>query len=479
MQEHNSNHHSNGGQDQEHKAMPLLTVADFDGNGVVNQNDIKDLKSRINSIEGSEGYHPLYDLNADGQLDSQDENLAVETLGKEVSLLDQQIAQATQATIKYYGPNGLENAIADGYIPLTPEIKGHGSHWYNPGLIAEVGNLENLDIKRPIGLNYDEQSNLVAVNYIRLPQILEGNPLEVDPEDDLPPASFDTLTADDWHFHVNVWRITGIGDLNPESVYVEDNVPSEVIPSRLEQIDSFPELDQGYIPKFWMLHAWIHSLNPKGVFANTNPNVSFYAPEELGAHSTHLDIPFISGTDEGEQLRGAPEDERINAFGGDDQITGGGGNDLIWGSLGDDLIRGDSNDPSSSGNDMIYGGAGKDVIDGQGGNDRLFGGTEDDIIVGGQGDDLLRGSLGYDILTGDEGADNFVLVSGEDTDIITDLELELDTIVLYGGLTKDNISIEPIGNNTALGFNNETLAIISGIDASALRAASDDVFLVA
>ena len=36
-----------------------------------------------------------------------------------------------------------------------------------------------------------------------------------------------------------------------------------------------------------------------------------------------------------------------------------------------------------------------------------------------------------------------------------------------------------MGNNAALGYNNETLAILSGVNADDLMAASDDVFLVA
>ncbi|MDJ0633404.1 MAG: calcium-binding protein [Xenococcaceae cyanobacterium MO_188.B29] len=311
----------------------------------------------------------------------------------------------------------------------------------------------------------------------------------VDPEDDFFPSSFDTLTSEDWHTHQNAW-ITGIGSLNSESVYFEEDVPLETIVSRLQQSDFqlFPESDQGYSPKFWMLHGWFHSLNPAGTFANTHPDVSIYAPEELGAHGGHDQdhhghqgdsAPLITGTDEGEQLFGTDEDDRINGFDGDDLVFGGLGDDSIWGSHGNDLLKGDDDNSSEGGNDMVYGGPGNDLIYGYAGNDRLFGGTEDDIIVGGGGDDLLRGSLGYDILTGDEGADTFVLAPTEGTDIITDLELDLDTIVLYAGITTENISIDQIGSNTALNFNDETLAIISGIDASDLMAASDDVFLIA
>ena len=255
----------------------------------------------------------------------------------------------------------------------------------------------------------------------------------------------------------------------------------EAIVSRLQDTNFqlFPESDKGYSPKFWMMHGWFHSFNRNGTFAITNPDVAPYAPQELGVHGGHHQghqgdsDSLIAGTDEGEQLIGTDEDDRINGFGGEDWVFGGLGDDSIWGSHGNDLLKGDG------GNDMVYGGPGNDLIYGNAGNDRLFGGTENDVIVGGEGDDLLRGSLGYDILTGDEGRDSFVLAPGEGTDIITDLELDLDTIVLYAGITTENISINQINNDTALGFNNETLAIISGIDASDLMAAIDDLFLVA
>ena len=371
----------------------------------------------------------------------------------------------------------------------TQEVKGHGIHYFNFTLVTEVGTLEELDIERPVGLNYDPEGNLLAVFYARYPEIQGATPenpfgdLIVNQADDFPPSSFDTLTADDWHAHQSGWG-TGLGSLNSESVYGEEDVPVEAIISRLQDTDFqlFPESDQSYSPKFWMLHGWFHSLNPAGNFANTHPDVAPYAPEELGVHGGHDygdSDPLIAGTDEREQLVGTDEDDRINGFGGDDWIAGGLGNDLIWGSYGDDLLRGDDDNSSEGGNDMVYGGPGNDLIYGHAGNDRLFGATEDDIMAGGEGDDLLRGSLGYDILTGDEGRDTFVLAPDEGTDIITDLELEFDSIVLYAGITTENIAIKQIDNNTALGFNNETLAIVSGIDASDLMAMSNDVFLVA
>ena len=478
--------HANN-EDTQNLIKSLLSVADFNGDGKVNIADIQDISSRKNSADGDDLYHPLYDLDVDGDIDRHDIIMAVRTKGEDVPLLDRQIAQATQATMKYYGPDGLEQALADGYLPFTQEVKGHGIHYFNFTLATEVGTLEELAIERPVGLNYDAEGNLLAVFYIRVPDTQEVTPenpfgdLFVNSADDFPPSSFDTLTADDWHNHQNFW-MAGLGSLNSESVYgFEEFVPIEATISRLQNINFqlFPESDIFYSPKMWMIHGWFHSLNPAGTFANLDPDVGIYAPEELGVHGGHDQghqgdsDPLIVGTDEGEQLFGTDEDNRINAFGGDDFIFSGLGDDSVWGGSSSDLLKGEG------GNDMLYGGPGSDFVYGDAGNDRLFGGTEDDIMAGGAGDDLLRGSLGYDVLTGDEGRDIFVLAPGEGTDIITDLELDLDTIVLYAGITTENISIDQIGIDTALGFNNETLAIISGVEVSALIAASDDVFLAA
>ena len=464
-------------------AHPLLTVADFNGDGSVDLTDIQGLLLRHNSLDGEDSYHPLYDLNADHKIDSDDIIIAMQTLGEDVPLLDQQIAQATQATMKYYGINGLENAIADGYIPITQELKGHGTHYGNLAIFLETKNLEQADLNRPVGLNYDAEGNLLAVFYLREPLRQEANPdnplaeLLINPEDNFPPNSFDTLSSEDWHMHRSAW-IIGLGNLNAETVYFEEDVPVEMIASRLEQTQFklFPQSDQFYSPQVWMSHGWFHSLNANGTFAITNPQIAPFAIEELGAHGGHHDsAPLIRGTDENEELLGTAETERINGFGGDDWIIGGLGDDSIWGSQGDDLVRGDLDNSLEGGDDMLYGGPGSDIIYGQVGNDRLFGGTGDDQLWGGAGDDLLRGSLGFDILTGNEGMDSFVLTPGEGRDIITDFEIEFDTLVFNGGITSEQLSLNQINTDTVIGFADETLAILSGVDASGLMTASNFV----
>ena len=351
----------------------------------------------------------------------------------------------------------------------------------------EIGNSEEVDLERPFGLNYDNEGNLIAVFYTRFPNTLEATPenplanLLVDPADDFPPNSFDTLTADDWHAHQSAW-FRGGGNLNSELVSFEEDVPTEMVFARLQQVNFqvFPESDQFYLPKFWMLHGWFHSFNPNGTFAITNPNQALYAPQELGIHGGHHSgnsDPLIAGTDAGEGLIGTDGNDRINGFDGDDWILGGLGDDSVWGGGGNDWIRGDDDFASEFGDDMLYGGSGQDLIFGHGGNDRLFGGTENDQLVGGDGDDLLRGSLGHDILTGDAGSDSFVLAIGEGTDIITDFEIESDILVLYTGISSDTISIAQLDNNTSISFGDETLAILSGVNSEDLIAAGGNVFL--
>ncbi len=452
----------------------ILGVPDFNGDGNVDNADMRDIIARYEAVDGDDLYHPLYDLNVNGMIDNDDLESVIHDLGTDVPLIDQQIAQATQATMQYYGSGGQEQAIANGYIPLTQELQGHGIHYYNPTLGDEIGESEELDIESPVGLNYDNEGNLIAVFYLRFPQTLEAtaeNPLGelmIDPANDFPPSSFDTLTVDDWHNHQSMW-FTGVGNLNSELVYFDEDTPFEAIVSRIQQIDFqvFPESDQGYSPKFWMLHGWFHSFNPNGTFAITNPNQGLYAPQELGVHGGHHagnSDPLIVGTDAGEGLFGTDNNDRINGFGGDDWILGGLGNDSIWGSHGNDWIRGDDDYSSESGDDILYGGPGHDLIYGHGGSDRLFGGTDNDQLIGGEGDDLLRGSLGYDVLTGDGGSDSFVIAVGEGADIITDFEVEFDTLVFYTGITSQTVSITQLDSNTALSFGDETLAILNGVN---------------
>lgn len=466
-EEHGGEGH--GGHDNSHsmpaQPTPLLGVADFDGDGAVNDDDLSSLDLRI--AKGPAGYHPLYDLDANGILDSSDRERAEATVGSPVPELDRQIAQATQATMKYYGPGGVEQALQDGYIPATEEAKGHGYHYYNFGLAEQIGNNKTLDITQPVGLNFNDKGELIAVFYIHIPKT---NGIAVDPSDDFPPTvSFDGFTDADWHIHRSSWT-SGLGTTDPKQVSFEEDVPQFSVLKRVLEngTNFFPQSDEFYLPKFYMLHGWFHSLNPAGTFAITNPLASPYGVEELGVHheeghhgSGHgSSADLITGTDWSDPLLlGTHRADRINGFDGNDRIWARAGDDLVWGGKGDDILRG------GKGNDMLYGGWGNDRIYGGWGDDRLFGGADDDRIYGGWGDDIVRGGIGLDEVWGGRGSDLFVLAADEGADIVKDFSLE-DRFVLTGGLSFGSLTLD---SNNIL-FNDELLVTLSGFDTSQLGA---------
>ena len=194
----------------------------------------------------------------------------------------------------------------------------------------------------------------------------------------------------------------------------------------------------------------------------------------LAAPSDNTNV--LNGTNGSETLVGGSNSDIIYARGGNDTAAGGLGDDLILGGAGEDILRGDRNTKSaggsSGGDDIIYGGAGNDQIGGKGGNDKLYGEEGDDQLWGNQGDDLLWGGLGDDTLQGAKGKDTFVLAIGEGTDTITDFQSQ-DLLGLAGTLTFGQLSISQDGDNTLIGFDEESLAILTGVKVNAL---SNSVF---
>ncbi|MEQ9552657.1 MAG: calcium-binding protein [Coleofasciculus sp. G3-WIS-01] len=183
----------------------------------------------------------------------------------------------------------------------------------------------------------------------------------------------------------------------------------------------------------------------------------------------------IQGTQENDKLVSSnQQDEFIFADAGNDTVIGSLGDDVIYGAEGDDILRGDLNKGCLSGaiagDDILYGGTGNDKLYGKGGNDQLFGEEGNDKIWGDDGDDLLWGGLGHDQLIGGQGYDTFVLAVGEGTDKIRDFHIAEDLLGLSGELTFDQLSISQHGQNTWIDFNDETLAVLTGVNASTLTA---------
>ncbi|HEY9630607.1 MAG TPA: calcium-binding protein [Coleofasciculaceae cyanobacterium] len=123
--------------------------------------------------------------------------------------------------------------------------------------------------------------------------------------------------------------------------------------------------------------------------------------------------------------------------------------------------------------DVINGQGGDDVLTGLSGNDTLRGGDGNDRLWGSAGDDVLSGGLGADTLTGETGGDRFVLAPDSGTDVIADFQLGIDRIQLSGGLLPPQVSIVQDGNNARIDFQNQTLAVLLGVQASDLKASAN------
>lgn len=105
---------------------------------------------------------------------------------------------------------------------------------------------------------------------------------------------------------------------------------------------------------------------------------------------------------------------RLSADG--DKARGYDGNDRMFGKAGNDILRGDN------GNDRLRGGGDDDRLLGGNDNDRLFGDAGNDDLRGGNGNDILRGGPGRDRLLGGDGEDIFRFRTGDETDVIVDMD---------------------------------------------------------
>ena len=91
--------------------------------------------------------------------------------------------------------------------------------------------------------------------------------------------------------------------------------------------------------------------------------------------------PYV-GTAGNDSMTGTADGEIMRGLAGNDTLLGGAGDDLLDGGDGTDTLRGDD------GNDVLLGGDGVDTLYGVAGNDMLDGGTGGDRMYGGTGDDV-------------------------------------------------------------------------------------------
>ncbi len=221
-------------------AQPLLSVADFSGDGLVNNRDLMLLGRVIKNNR----YVAFFDRNADGHINARDLNLANQDLGKSSSAMDQDIAEVYWGTTRY---RSLGQAALDGYEAATQVVAGHGRHWMEADLLKASAYPNSPEPSMPEGLNYDEEGRLQAVFW--------GQPTAY-PAGSLPPPQIFSQPQM-WHGHDNAC-ITNYG-LIKHVEYTENINPA------------LCDLISGESGTFHMLHLWLYRLNPAGAFAMEHP----------------------------------------------------------------------------------------------------------------------------------------------------------------------------------------------------------------
>ncbi|MCT7950523.1 DUF4347 domain-containing protein [Ancylothrix sp. C2] len=172
----------------------------------------------------------------------------------------------------------------------------------------------------------------------------------------------------------------------------------------------------------------------------------------------------ICGGDGNDLIFGNTENDLIDGCAADDTLYGGKNNDTLKGNIGNDIVNGDLGD------DLLYGNMGIDFLRGSDGNDSVYAGKDNDVLNGELGNDFLVGDIGNDTLTGGDGLDRFSLVSGKDSDLITDFRKGEDLLVLGSGLSFGQLSFTQSGNTALIGVagTGELLATLAGVDVTTL-----------
>jgi hypothetical protein len=156
-----------------------------------------------------------------------------------------QLQQARHATEKY---RDVQQAEADGYRAIGPDVAGMGIHFVRQGH-GDGG----FSVERPAILLYEKDPAspggyaLVGVSYLFAAEA------DRDEQPKNPPFPKSLAT---WHRHSNL------------CVFANGSVKGELTASQCQaEGGQFTGLTQ------WMVHAWIWKDSPLGVFSPTNPTV--------------------------------------------------------------------------------------------------------------------------------------------------------------------------------------------------------------
>jgi alkaline phosphatase len=174
-------------------------------------------------------------------------------------------------------------------------------------------------------------------------------------------------------------------------------------------------------------------------------------------------------------------DLSFNANARNNRINAGKGSDTIYVSRNDRAFGSDGNDvfdaTDGKGNNRMSGGAGDDLF---------FLGSQDRALGGDGNDKFYVQSGGDNLLSGGAGADQFWIVSAElpsSSNTILDFQIGTDVIGILGaaslGISATTLKLSQVGADTNILFGSQTLAILSGIQATDLSLTNTNQFVFA
>lgn len=310
-----SAHPNSGCSDPRH---PLLSVADFNGNGIVSGKDIsmlhrkKDKRDKHEDDEddkhdrkkgkGNKAYYAMYDLNADGVVDKNDVAMARTQIGMTSTLQDQWLAKQYNRFEQFQNISGFDTITDMGYQQLGGPLQGHGVHWMNQAGMFAVAGFRNADQTIAEGLNltpdgsdipalfwgenavplFNDPSSPTGLSTLDYPAPAGAwNYERVQAFADSPP-DFIPGVAENWHTHpgtcLTVWDM-GSGPEWQTNQYTS-NAECQAMPNLAPFVDPSTGMTVNLWGNFWMLHVWMFDLNPRGIFANAHPCVAPDAPDE-------------------------------------------------------------------------------------------------------------------------------------------------------------------------------------------------------
>lgn len=291
--DHMDDHENEVSECREH-ASPILSVADYNGDGMVTGSDVAELARAVNAGQ----YYAFYDRDADGKLSGHDVKEAAHDIGKESRALDQELVALFNRFKHFQTVTSTTELEQLGFQIGTAPMQGHGVHWLSLGGVLSTQGLKPADFYAAEGLNVPSSGDSVKAMFWGNP----SQPLFNDAQAPgglssldypapggaweqervqafgTPPPQFTSSEDEFWHPHAGLCVTVQVKGAGPEFVLDQHTSFAEcqVIPSLVKTGVIYPNAWMN----FWMVHMWLFDLNPAGFFGGVHPCVDPDAPNE-------------------------------------------------------------------------------------------------------------------------------------------------------------------------------------------------------